>query len=689
MSSACARSSARRAAPEGDDRRRRPQPVPARVGHRELPERHACSRTAARAAWPGRETPGRGGAGSSRSPSSTTTPGRSPGGSSSSQTCFDEPRTVGAGGALTPLWQDGTPRWFPPEFYWVFGCSYTGLPEELAPVRNPIGANMAVRAQVLREIGGFREGGSEDASSRDPLPRRRQGRRQRPRRHRARNPRQAAVAGWGLALPARRRGSATRSRRERATLGYFVRRSFEEGDGKARLARPSAPSRASARSVATSPSCCRGGFSEGLRELLRGDPMAASAVGGDRRRRCSRSSGRASWRALAAPSLRTAAPMRRAGGRSARAGAARASRRCASTKSSSATPLPGAPAGHRDGRELPYGSALCLVRLHGQPLGLVEVEIPADGLPPTRLAELIQAELGEEIDRHLSADGLGARPRRRRASPDGAAPLSGRARGLPRSALRPSRVVVPTRNRPDSRRRDRRRSVLELALPRGPLRGDRRRQRLRIGRQRLTGEAAPNGGAPVRVVSEAGARRLQRPQPGPATRPTARSSSSPTTTSSSTMTGSRRWSRAFDRGERGGRRRRAHRCRASWRPRPRHGSRDSAASCGDSRRRVFDLADPPPDRPLFPFTVGDFGSWSRTWRSGAKLLRELGGFDPALGTATPALAGEDLEAMLRVLLAGHEVVYEPAAIVCHAHQRELRGVRAASHGATGSGSPPA
>ena len=62
--------------------------------------------------------------------------------------CFDEATVVGAGGALDPLWEGTDPGWIPGEFYWVFGCSYTGLPEHLAPVRNPIGANMAVRTSV-------------------------------------------------------------------------------------------------------------------------------------------------------------------------------------------------------------------------------------------------------------------------------------------------------------------------------------------------------------------------------------------------------------------------------------------------------------------------------------------------------------------------------------------------------------
>ncbi len=59
--------------------------------------------------------------------------------------CFDDPDVVGVTGELIPNWDGAEQRWFPAEFYWVFGCSYAGLPTEIAPVRNPIAANMAVR----------------------------------------------------------------------------------------------------------------------------------------------------------------------------------------------------------------------------------------------------------------------------------------------------------------------------------------------------------------------------------------------------------------------------------------------------------------------------------------------------------------------------------------------------------------
>lgn len=58
----------------------------------------------------------------------------------------------------------------------------------------------------------------------------------------------------------------------------------------------------------------------------------------------------------------------------------------------------------------------------------------------------------------------------------------------------------------------------------------------------------------------------------------------------------------------------------------------------------------------------------------------LGGFDTALDVGTPTGGGGDLEMFFRVVAAGHELVYEPAAVVRHRHRasdeelhRQLRG----------------
>ncbi len=76
-----------------------------------------------------------------------------------------------------------------------------------------------------------------------------------------------------------------------------------------------------------------------------------------------------------------------------------------------------------------------------------------------------------------------------------------------------------------------------------------------------------------------------------------------------------------------------------------------------------------PRHPLFPFTAGRLGSGANMAFT-AEVLRELGGFDPALGTGTAARGGDDLLAFFRCAAAGHAVVYQPEALVWHHHRSE-------------------
>ncbi|MDT5075606.1 MAG: hypothetical protein QOJ80_243 [Mycobacterium sp.] len=71
---------------------------------------------------------------------------------------YADPRVIGVGGRVQPNWRTERPRWFPPEFDWVVGCSYRGLPTESGPVRNFIGANMSLLRDILVESGGFDAG---------------------------------------------------------------------------------------------------------------------------------------------------------------------------------------------------------------------------------------------------------------------------------------------------------------------------------------------------------------------------------------------------------------------------------------------------------------------------------------------------------------------------------------------------
>jgi glycosyltransferase involved in cell wall biosynthesis len=68
---------------------------------------------------------------------------------------YEDARVVATGGGVRPRWAGSRPDWLPPEFDWVVGCSYVGLPPVRAAVRNPIGANMSFRTQLALAAGGF------------------------------------------------------------------------------------------------------------------------------------------------------------------------------------------------------------------------------------------------------------------------------------------------------------------------------------------------------------------------------------------------------------------------------------------------------------------------------------------------------------------------------------------------------
>ena len=71
---------------------------------------------------------------------------------------FSDPAVVGTGGGIIGAWEGSRPRWMPDEFLWTVGISYTGMPTETAPIRNVWSANMVVRRQPFRAVGGFRPG---------------------------------------------------------------------------------------------------------------------------------------------------------------------------------------------------------------------------------------------------------------------------------------------------------------------------------------------------------------------------------------------------------------------------------------------------------------------------------------------------------------------------------------------------
>lgn len=95
--------------------------------------------------------------------------------------------------------------------------------------------------------------------------------------------------------------------------------------------------------------------------------------------------------------------------------------------------------------------------------------------------------------------------------------------------------------------------------------------------------------------------------------------------------------------------------------------------------RVYSMAEPPDDQPLFPFQVGRFGTGANFAVRRQRALA-LGGFDPALGAGTAAQGGEDLDMFFRVLAAGDALATEPSAIVWHRHRSDNEALLSQARG---------
>ncbi|HEY1286020.1 MAG TPA: glycosyltransferase [Solirubrobacterales bacterium] len=315
-----------------------------------------------------------------------------------------------------------------------------------------------------------------------------------------------------------------------------------------------------------------------------------------------------------------------------------------------------------------HAAALCLVRLHGAFLGSVHVAIPAGGLDRDLLARSIGSELGAEIDRHLRQDGLEPLDHldARGIGPADGSPCTAPFEELLERAPTVS-VVIPTRNRPGSAL-----ETLETVL-----RSNYPPDRYEVivvdnasgadERVDLAG-VEPPAGTRVRMLAE--------PAPGGSN---ARNAGLHAATGEivafcdDDVLVDPNWiaslALAFEVGDRVGGVAGLTLPRELDTPAQVWYEGFASANRGHDLR-VLDRRDPPPDRPLFPFTVGDLGS-GENFAFRRELLIQLGGFDPSLGSATPTHGGEDVEAMLRVLLADRQVIYQPRAIVRHAHQRDF------------------
>jgi glycosyltransferase involved in cell wall biosynthesis len=313
-----------------------------------------------------------------------------------------------------------------------------------------------------------------------------------------------------------------------------------------------------------------------------------------------------------------------------------------------------------------YGAALCLVRLHGEPLGLVELEVPASGLEAATLASSIEEDLGEAIAAHLSSDGLSR--------------IKASAEGLPWPEQLPCRaeheafltrapfvsVVIPTRDRPQ-RAAEAIASVLACDYP-----SDRFEVILVDNRPDGASDAA---GATAGSLADDRVRILHEPVPGGANaRNTGlfQACGEIVAFTDDDVVADRGWlasiAGGFD-GEPGVGAVSGLVAPLELETPAQVWFEGYARFTGRFERRAYDLgANRPTDDPLFPFDIGVLGTGANmAFRTQA--LRDAGGFDPSFNTrALPN--GTDVEALLRVMLRGWTVVHDAHAIVQHAHQRE-------------------
>jgi GT2 family glycosyltransferase len=90
--------------------------------------------------------------------------------------------------------------------------------------------------------------------------------------------------------------------------------------------------------------------------------------------------------------------------------------------------------------------------------------------------------------------------------------------------------------------------------------------------------------------------------------------------------------------------------------------------------RLFDCDEHRADERLFyPYWGGVFGS-GNNMAFRRTLLEQIGGFDPALGAGSRALAGEDIESFSHAIIAGSRLAYQPHAVCWHEHRADAAGV---------------
>jgi len=325
---------------------------------------------------------------------------------------------------------------------------------------------------------------------------------------------------------------------------------------------------------------------------------------------------------------------------------------------------------HDENTDRYYRRALCLVRLHTQPLGQVELQLDEHGVSADEYAARIWQALSEKINAHLRQDGL--------PEASGLSELGLSSSSIPACleeracfvAQAPFvSVIVPTHDRPEQVRRCVQ-SLLALHYPRYEI---------------IVVDNAPSSRATADFIQqtyrdESQVRYVREDRPGSSrarNRGMLAARGEILAFADDDVVIDRYWLlelvRAFSRADRVA-------CvtglvlPVELETPPQFWIEEYGGFSKGFTRHIFDMTENHPKTPLYPYTAGRLGTGANMAFTAA-FLRSAGGFDPALGPGSPAQGGEDLTLFFQAVTQGYKLVYEPAALLYHPHRRDYPGLR--------------
>jgi len=177
-----------------------------------------------------------------------------------------KPGVVGVGCYSDGLWDAPRPAWFPGEFGWTIGVTYSGMPNEPTPVRNVWTCAMLVKRSPFELVDGFREDfgkvGNRSLPEDTDLC------------LRIASVQDHAVWMWDPAKVMQHRVPAGR-----ATFGYLLSRCFLQGWGKAAMAHMDGFDQSTSSERSYAARTLPVGVGRGLKDAARGDLSGLGRAG--------------------------------------------------------------------------------------------------------------------------------------------------------------------------------------------------------------------------------------------------------------------------------------------------------------------------------------------------------------------------------------------------------------------------